>query len=83
MNPHYLTFALAALMLAGCTNVDKTVEILTQAGYKNIQTTGYSCFACGKDDTFSTGFVATSPNGTQVKGTVCGGFMKGYTIRFN
>lgn len=79
-------FAITVLSLAfvgGCTDDNRTISTLENAGFTNIRTTGYSMFACGKDDTFRTGFVATNPVGKEVRGTVCCGFLaKGCTIRF-
>lgn len=78
-------FILAALLfVAGCTNADKAITILQDQGYKDIQITGYNFFACSKDDTFHTGFTATSiVTGRRVEGTVCEGlFFKGATVRF-
>jgi len=70
-------------MLSACTNSSDTISVLSSQGYKDIQTTGYSFFACSKDDTFSTGFTATSPTGSRVEGTVCSGLLKGSNVRFN
>jgi hypothetical protein len=59
------------------------MRILEENGYTNIQITGYNWAACGQDDTYHTGFVATAPSGRQVTGTVCAGvFFKNSTIRF-
>lgn len=64
------------------TNEDKPRQVLEEQGFTNIRFTGYSFFMCSDKDTYSTGFEATSPTGKEVKGAVCGGFMKGYTVRF-
>lgn len=58
----------------------KTIKILENDGYTNIQLTGYDPFGCSENDDFSTGFVAYK-GGRQVKGVVCSGLMKGATIR--
>lgn len=70
------------LLLAACDDPQSTTEVLYEMGYTNIQTTGYTFFGCGEDDNFHTGFTATSPTGHRVKGVVCGGFLKGSTVRF-
>jgi len=57
-------------------------RVLEMQGYTKVQTTGRSWFVCGKDDLYSTGFVATFPGGSRVTGTVCSGVLKGSTIRF-
>lgn len=67
--------------LSGCTQTDKATQTLVNAGYKNVEITGWRPFMAGKDDTFSTGFRATAPNGATVTGAVTGGFLKGNTIR--
>jgi hypothetical protein len=75
---------IAALLIAACTQPDHATEVLAQQGYTNIQITGYDAFACSKDDTYHTGFRATSPTGAKVKGVVCAGLLfKGSTIRFD
>ena len=71
------------LFLQGCTQEEKTTQLLKQQGYKNIYITGYMAFNCGEDDWFSTGFTATAPNGERVSGVVCSGIFKGSTIRFH
>jgi major membrane immunogen (membrane-anchored lipoprotein) len=70
-------------LLSACTSPDKAREVLTSNGYKNIEITGYKPFACSDSDSFQTGFIATSPSGQKVKGTVCNGILKGATIRFD
>lgn len=73
---------LLALVL-GCTDEANTVRTLRSVGFTDIQTTGYSMFGCGDDDTFSTGFTAKNTSGDPVSGVVCCGFIgKGCTIRY-
>lgn len=70
------------LLLSACADPNNANEVLVDAGYKDIRITGWSMFGCGKDDTYSTGFVAISPGGRKVEGVVCSGFLfKGATIR--
>jgi hypothetical protein len=66
---------------SGCTNPDTATQALLDAGYSDIEITGYSFFGCSEDDTFKTGFIAKSARGKDVKGVVCSGFLKGSTIR--
>lgn len=75
--------AILVCSVVGCTNGDQAIRVLSDNGYSDIQITGYSPFACSDSDTFSTGFTAKSSNGKYVSGTVCSGFLKGATIRFN
>lgn len=77
-----LLTAFAAVSLAGCTNAPSATRTLEKAGYTDVETTGYKVFGCGDDDDFHTGFRATNPRGERVEGVVCGGFLKGDTIRF-
>ncbi len=58
-------------------------KALRDAGLKPVKVGGYSFFACGKDDTFSTQFTATNAQGQTVTGTVCSGWLKGKTVRFD
>lgn len=72
-----------AALLVSCTNESDTVRTLIDSGYSDVQTTGWSPWACSKDDTYETGFRAKNPAGKFVEGTVCCGLMtKGCTIRF-
>ena len=76
-----LGFFATQLFCVACSSENDAVKALTAAGYTNIQTTGHAFFACGKDDTFSTGFTAIGPTGVPVKGAVCSSWFKGSTIR--
>lgn len=69
--------------LSGCTDVAGATKTLRQNGYTNVQTHGYGFFECSQNDKFATKFSATSPSGYYVTGTVCSGFFKGSTIRFD
>ena len=73
---------IAIFVLCSCTDESSSRKALDNAGFSDIEFTGYDWGACGKDDNFSTGFKAKNPNGKYVKGSVCCGFMKRCTIRF-
>ena len=78
-----LLIALLSLFTVSCTDESSSREVLTGAGYTQINFTGYEFWSCAKDDTYHTGFTAKGPSGVQVKGVVCCGlFFKGCTIRF-
>jgi hypothetical protein len=79
----FLIASVLALTLAGCTSPDRSQQVLVDAGYSNVRTGGYSWLGCGKGDIYATNFEAVGPTGRPVKGTVCSGFFKGATIRFN
>ena len=68
-------------LVAACSDPKGAKKALSDAGYSDIETNGYSFFACGKDDNFSTSFKAKGPTGRQVQGAVCSGWFKGSTIR--
>ena len=52
-------------------------------GFTDIKIEGYSFTGCSQDDVYHTEFIATGQSGNKVKGVVCGGWLKGSTIRFN
>ena len=73
--------SLPLLVMASCVAPDTSTRTLTDAGYIDIEITGWSPLRCG-DDFFETGFQATNIRGKKVKGTVCCGLiLKNCTIR--
>ena len=67
----------------GVSDPLKAERTLTNAGYTDIKVGGSSWFACG-GDWYNTTYVAKSPGGQSVTGTVCSGFLfKNSTIRFD
>lgn len=66
----------------GPTNPD-ALRVVEQQGFSNVQETGFRPFACATQDVWRTGFAATAPNGDKVTGTVCEGFLKSKTVRFD
>lgn len=77
------TLIIFILVLSSCTDETNARRVLESNGYKNITLTGYRPFMRGEDDTFTTGFSATSPSGHHVTGAVTGGPFKGNTIRLD
>lgn len=75
--------AIIALSLTACTQPDSAKKALEQSGYTDVKMDGYAVFGCGKDDSFHDKFVAKGPTGQVVSGVVCGGFLKGKTIRID
>jgi hypothetical protein len=74
---------IAVLALSACTDEASSLRALESQGFTDISFTGHDMWSCGKDDTYSTGFVATNTNGQRISGTVCCGFLtKGCTIRY-
>ncbi len=72
-----------ALLLAGCTVSDNDFSrLMKQEGITDAQATGYQWFSgCKDSDDYNTGFVGVK-NGQKIKGTLCGSFSAGYTIRY-
>lgn len=73
----------ASILLIGCANETGAIRTLEGAGYTDVNITGFRIIGCGEDDLFRTGFKATGPTGKQVTGVVCGGLLKGSTIRMD
>lgn len=67
----------------GCTQPNKARDTLEAQGYTDIEITRWRPFMAGEGDTFSTGFIATSPGGKEVTGAVTSGLFKGKTIRLD
>ena len=72
---------LSAILLVACSRPEGSTRALKQAGYTNITIEGMAFFGCSESDSFNTKFTATGPRGHSVKGVVCSGLMKGFTIR--
>lgn len=84
MKKKILIALMVAAMASGCSDGGTAERVAAAQGYKNVHATGYRMFGCGKDDTYSTGFEATGPNGERVTGVVCsqaGLFGKTNTVR--
>lgn len=79
----FVLFVAFIFGIRGCTDEETARRVLENNGYKNVEITGYRYFMRSDTDMFSTGFVATSPNGSRVSGAVCSGYFKGATIRFD
>lgn len=80
----FLKILLASVFsfILGCTSQNDAHKALKAHGFSDIQTHGRAFFSCSEDDTFATKFTAKNSNGEVVKGTVCSGWLKGSTIRF-
>lgn len=75
---------LMALLASGTCEVgnqDSSKDLLERQGYTDVRMTGYAPMACGRNDITSSGFEATSPNGSRVSGSVCCGALRGDTHR--
>jgi len=77
-----MLFVLIIFSITACSSSSDARKVLSNSGYINIKTNGFSLFGCAKDDTFSTKFTATNSQGKRVSGVVCSGWLKGGTIRF-
>lgn len=58
-------------------------RVLLGQGIKPSSVGGYGWFACSEDDVFRTRFEGIGPTGARVSGTVCKGWFKGATVRFD
>lgn len=74
---------IAVLAITGCTDPTEATSVLKNNGFTDIKIEGYSFTGCSQDDVYHTEFIATGQSGNKVKGVVCGGWLKGSTIRFN
>jgi hypothetical protein len=81
-------FVIAILLLfaTGCVSsidhLQDTARILAGEGVTQVQFTGYDGWACSEDDWYHDAFTGIR-NGVQVRGVVCGGLNKGYTVRYH
>lgn len=77
--------AIACLsLLAGCgVNEAKGKRILESQGLRDVVIGGFAFWGCGNDDEFASNFTAKDSKGQDVSGVVCGGWLKGYTVRFD
>ena len=74
---------LVALSLTACTNdPQEATRVLEAQGYTNVVIEGYAFWGCDSNsDQFSNSWRATGVNGAPVKGVICSGWLKGYTVR--
>ncbi len=80
---HRVCLFLMIIFISGCTDQERAIQVLFDAGYKNIRTTGFVLFffGCTPGNTSRTGFVAIAPgSGRMVEGVVCSGWLTGATI---
>jgi hypothetical protein len=69
-------------VVCGCTVPKSDFQrIMKQEGIENPIDKGYAIFGCGNGDNIKTEFSGIK-NGVRVDGIICGGFIKGYTIRY-
>lgn len=66
-----LTLVVALSCVISCTDDERSMRVLEQAGYMAISTTGYKFLMCGRDYDYSTGFIALNNRARRVKGAVC------------
>ncbi len=74
--------AVLALPLLACTNEEKARSVLDKQGFTEVTFTGYAFSACSEDDVSHTGFRAKNPQGKEVEGVVCCGWLKSCTVRW-
>jgi hypothetical protein len=78
-----VAIVLIALLISGCTQPERAERVLVENGYTDVKIEGYAFFGCDEKDVFRTQFKAVAASGKLVSGTVCSGWFKGATIRFD
>lgn len=75
---------IVALFLAGCGE-DSAKRAIEAHGFSNVVLNGPVWWGCSDSDDFfwNSKFAAESVNGRPVSGVVCGGAMKGWTVRID
>ena len=77
-----LVVAILLILLPACTVSHNDMErLMKQEGITDWKDDGYAPIGCSDDDDFHSGFHGTK-NGQPVKGFICGGVTKGFTIRY-
>ena len=81
MKKELMLLILSIILFLGCTDKENAEKFLKKEGYTDITIRGYNFFACTKDDSESTGFIAKI-DGKVVEGTVCTGMLlRNHTIK--
>ena len=81
MKKEFMLLILSIILFLGCTDKENAEKFLKKEGYTDITITGYNFFACTKDDSERTGFIAKI-DGKVVEGTVCTGMLlRNHTIK--
>ena len=73
--------AMVSLALCGCLPENDSRRVLEGSGYTQIELGGMAVFGCSEEDDLSREFKAVGQGGKPVEGVLCGGFLKGITIR--
>ena len=77
-------------MLAGCASPpadskreDGRIRVLEDQGLKDVQLGGIPFYGCSDDDSpfYNRDFSATR-DGRKINGTICGGILKNWTVRY-
>lgn len=78
-----LLCAIGAALSSCGIDAAEAKRVIEAQGITNVQVTGYAWFGCGNDDDYGSNWTGTGANGKPVGGVICGGWLKGYTVRFN
>lgn len=70
------------LLLTACTDPNDITKLSKVEGWSQAVPKGYGWFSCSDDDVYKTKFTAIK-NGQAISGTICRGWLKGATIRYN
>lgn len=79
----FIFVIIIAISLVACTRESDVKKYADLYNWDSYKITGYKFFACSKDDSFATGFVAKK-DGKEFSGVVCGGWpFKNATLRLD
>lgn len=70
--------------VAACgVNPQEATRTLEAQGVTKVKITGFSWMGCGRDDDFASNWKGIGVNGRPISGSICSGWFKGYTVRFD
>lgn len=79
-----LLVAAVAVLLSSCgVDPNAAKRALEAQGISKVEIAGYAWFGCSKGDTMRSKFTGIGVNGKPVSGVVCGGWLKGTTVRYD
>lgn len=74
----------AAISLSACgVDPDTAKRALAAHGIRDAEIGGHAWFGCSDQDTFASVWTGMGADGKPVSGVICGGLLKGYTVRFD
>jgi len=73
--------AVGAFVLMAFPPRDDMRSAVINSGFREVQLAGFAWFGCSEQDTFRQKWKGHSSEGKPVTGVVCGGLLKGWTVR--